>query len=160
MDSMIMAARVALLIVVTGLFTALWSGDHPDRMARVDRPSKFLIVKQNVVQTGRVPQLNPSRDPVDSHDHVALFASGESRVDAPLPDGITDGTYLVTDQWGHTEIRVVTNQRSRSNDKSVPMMMDDHYSVKIGQSRWHYIRLEQPENDRTTASTTSVLSVE
>ena len=29
-----MAARVALLILVTGLFAALWSGDHPDQSNR------------------------------------------------------------------------------------------------------------------------------
>lgn len=155
-----MAARVALLLVVTGLFTALWSGDHPDRMASVDRPSNVLIAKQNVVQAELFPQLYVSNGDGRSYDQVELFTLSDLPVNAPLPVGIAEGTYLVVDQWGHTEIRIVSRHQSRTNRKSAQTKTGDHYEVKIGNARWHYIRLEASRNERTATSTSSVSSVD
>ena len=127
MDSAIMAARVALLLLVTGLFAALWSGDHPDQLAQGRRPSKQEI------------RLDYDREPVTNQ---VISLSG-TQIVAPLPQGIAAGTYLVADQLGGTRIRVVSKGEVGSVIEVPGQKIVNHYSVETRHGRWHYIRIEQ-----------------
>ncbi len=119
-----MAARVALLILVTGLFAALWSGDRPDQLPQVRQPSK-QIFRQDY---DREPILNQS-------------LSGRPVV-TPLPIGISAGTYLVADQFGGTRIRVVLRNDISPVADASETESKSHYSVESPHGRWHYIRIE------------------
>jgi hypothetical protein len=118
MDTAIMAIRVALLILVTGVFAALWSGDNPDQVAAARSSRK----------SNENRQLTPQRD------------SGLISV-VPLPQGISAGTYLVADQSGRTLIRVVglSDNQSGSTRSEIE---SNHYSVARNGARWHFIRIE------------------
>ena len=116
-----MAIRVALLIIVTGIFVALWSGDRPDPV------TEAVPSKQNEEYRQSTP-----------HDGGPI-----SRV--PLPQGIVAGTYLVADQSGRTQIRVVGNiQNGTLNSENI----SNHYSVEKNGARWHFIRLDTREMGR------------
>ncbi len=127
-----MASRVALLILVTGLFAAIWSGDHPDQLAKVRQPSKQKI------------RLDYDREP---SANLSISLSGQS-FSAPLPKGIAAGTYLVADRFGGTRIRVV----SRGDIESIAHVpgpeFSNHYSVESRHGRWHYIRIEPNAADQ------------
>ncbi len=127
-----MAARVALLILVTGLFAALWSGDHPDQLTQVRRPSKQEI------------RLDYDREP-SSNQSLSLSSSEFA---APLPEGITEGRYLVADRFGGTRIRVVSNGEVGSVVAVPGQKMVDHYSVESRQGRWHFVRIEATSADQ------------
>ena len=127
-----MAARVALLILVTGLFAALWSGDHPDQSAQVRRPSKQEI------------RLDYDREP-SSNQSLSL---SQSEFAAPLPEGITAGTYLVADRFGGTRIRVVLNGEVGSVVAIPEQKLVNHYSVESRRGRWHYVRIEPYSEDQ------------
>ena len=128
-----MAARVALLILVTGLFAALWSGDHPDQLTQVRQPSKQIFRQDYDRET------------------ISNQSLSSSHVVTPLPEGISAGTYLVADRFGATRIRVVsTNDVGpvAGNSVSEPK---SHYSVESRLGRWHYIRIEQGAGDQAAA---------
>ena len=127
-----MAARVALLILVTGLFAALWSGDHPDRLASAQRPPKQEI------------RLDYDREPSPSQS----LSSPVSQIAPPLPDGIAEGTYLVADRFGGTRIRVVPKGEAGSLVEVPGRKLISHYSVESNQGRWHYIRIEPTAGDQ------------
>ena len=148
MDTAIMAVRVALLLLITGMFAALWSGDSPDQMASVDRPPSILVGKREVA-----PQRNPQRPLLSQNENKLLAVrlsplSNAHQRATPLPQEIAAGTYLVADQFGRTEIRVVSLHESFPNAESPGNEAKDHYKVEIGNARWHYIRLNQNLPDR------------
>jgi hypothetical protein len=135
MDAEIMAVRVALLILVTGLFAAIWSGDHADQLAQVRQPSKQKIRRDY------------DGEP-KARETISLTGSQYS---APLPGGIVAGTYLVADRFGGTRIRVVTNGDVEPVTKLSGHDVTNHYSVESGQGRWHYIRIESSAADQAAA---------
>ncbi|MEI8018536.1 MAG: hypothetical protein WCH39_10090 [Schlesneria sp.] len=126
-----MAARVALLILVTGLFAALWSGDHPDQSAQVRRPSKQEI------------RLDYEREPSSNQS----LSRSQSELAAPLPEGITAGTYLVADRFGGTRIRIVLKGEVGSVFASEEKLVN-HYSVESRRGRWHYVRIEPSSGEQ------------
>ena len=129
-----MAARVALLILVTGLFAALWSGDHPEQMASTQRP-----VKQKI-------RLDYDREPSTTQ----TLSLSSNPVPAPLPDGITAGKYLVADRFGGTHIRVVSTGDVGSVADVPGRDIVTHYSVESHKGRWHYIRIEPTARDQAS----------
>ncbi len=127
-----MAARVALLILVTGLFAAIWSGDHPDQLAQARRQSKQEI------------RFDYDRE---SGTNQSISSSG-SQFAAPLPEGISAGTYLVADRLGSTRIRVVTKGDVGAMVAVPSEKRVNHYSVESRDGRWHYIRIESSSSDQ------------
>ncbi len=143
-----MAARVTLLILVTGAFAAMWSGDHPD----VIKPAKSAPMKRN----SRQDALPNRREETPTHadpqarrlNRDGKLLAVESGISAPLPRGIVAGTYLVADQFGRTEIRVIHPQEVASVkiDHAGP---SSHYLVEAHSARWHFIRLEASRDPQT-----------
>ena len=129
-------ARVALLILTTGLFAALWSGDESEQMASVGRPAKRVIVRREV-----------PRSTVSPDGSTGLMA-------APLPSKIVEGTYLISDQWGRTRIRVISVRDGGIASRPGDPLVGNHYMVERGSHRWHYIRIERPSRDLTTRTWT------
>jgi len=129
-------ARVALLILTTGLFAALWSGDESEQMASVGRPAKRVVVRRDVPRTTVSPD-------------------GTSRLmAAPLPLNIVEGRYLISDQWGRTWIRRISVRDGGLASGSGDPLVGHHYMVERGSHRWHYIRIERPSRDLTTRTWT------
>ena len=158
MDTMIMAVRVALLILVTGTFTALWSGDHPNRIAAVDRASKVLIGSRTSNGAQRKPVV------VRSSGRTAMQLRSESStanemLAAPVPEGICAGTYLIVDQFGRTETRTILEQEASPGTTTVGKMVSNHYSVVVGNTRWHFIRIDQVSSDKLAVSPEATTSV-
>lgn len=123
-----MAVRVALLILVTGMFTALWSGDHPVQA------STAPTSKPSHPTNPRSWEVHPLREARQGGDRIA-------RTSAPLPSGIVPGTYLVSDQRGKTEVRVISGNIT---NKQMPVSASnrDYFTVENKNGRWHYIRIE------------------
>ena len=123
-----MAVRVALLILVTGMFAALWSGDHPVQASTT--PASKLSYPTNP----RSWETHPLREARQGGDRIA-------HTPAPLPTGIIPGTYLVSDQRGKTEVRVISGNVT---NKQMPGSASNHdyFTVKNKNGRWHYIRIE------------------
>ena len=92
-------------------------------------------------------------EPGDESDATSEPTSA-NRLNAPLPDDIAAGVYVVVDQNGRSETRVISTQ-----DRTTLQTARDHYSIESGNSRWHYIRLDSSNLDRTAVvpSTESVV---
>jgi len=148
METAIMAARVTLLILVTGAFAAMWSGDHPDVMKPVkpapmkrDSRQDALPHRRQETPTDAYPQARrPNRE--------GTMLAVEIRNVAPLPTGIVAGTYLIADQFGRTEIRVIHPR------EVAPVTIDhagpsSHYFVEAHSARWHFIRIEASRDPLT-----------
>jgi hypothetical protein len=127
---------------MTGLFAVIWSGDETDQMAVVDRPVKLDVGHQHskpqlrVWDTGNAigsNQLAYRPSPVT----VAATEAG-----SPLPSGISPGTYLVVDQHGRTETRVIRHSDVDKRQVMHKISIADHFVIEVGSHRWHYIRLE------------------
>ncbi len=144
-----MAVRVALLFLTTGLFTAVWSGDHPDQMAKVDRPSKFLAGQTQVIRPGNDLETERAAAKAGLPGGALSSASNDTQTNIPLPPGIVSGTYLVADQFGRTEIRVVASHPISPEEATSEGTTKDHYLVEDGGLRWHYLRIEHSVADRT-----------
>lgn len=135
-----MAIRVALLILVTGAFVALWSGDQPQAIASIP-PVKSI---QDIRQITPSPVGEPlSRSPINASDVV------------PLPEGITAGTYLIADRFGRTQIRQVAPNEISRRAKRRKTVAKDHYAVESNGARWHFVRIETANPEQTAGQTGS-----
>lgn len=141
-----MATRVALLTLVTGTFTALWSGDHPERLAAADLPQTGHLVQARTPLPGHRRRAARTTRPVTSRNLAAEAPS------VPLPEGIVAGTYLVTDQAGRTQVKLVAAQDQSGFERCHLAKPEDHYVVERDGRRWHYIRLEDTVVTRFTRS--------
>lgn len=148
MEIAIMAMRVALLILVTGVFAALWAGDHPARLAGKVHPARNADESRPVSPQRSSESLTRYPSELNySTGSILLATSNLSSV--PLPEGITAGTYLVADQTGRTQVRVIRTDDRDASDKSVA----NHYSIELSGARWHFIRIDPTLNDRIAAET-------
>lgn len=145
-----MASRVGLLILMIGAFAVIWSGDQPDQIAAVERPANVLLgkversapkatVRKSVHQNGQ--RIDPT-----------LLKSIVQPTGAPLPSGITAGTYLVVDQYGRTEFRRISARDANSMGAAGPAMDADHYEVESGSLRLHFIRIDLNGPDRNSVT--------
>ena len=148
MDTAMKAVRVALLILVTGTFACLWSGDHAERFAVVNRPASLLIGRSGTPRRTGAGDLRTSFNPPTLLSTQTLQSSTSRSTKVPLPRGIAAGTYLVADQFGQTEVRTVTLQEIFPDNKFQNQVTENTYTVEIGTARWHFIRLERPVHDR------------
>lgn len=129
-----MVTRVSLLLLVTGLFAGMWSTDSPDeRTAAQKQLARLASTPCSIALNQTAPR-----------NDVARNASFSGRLDTravPLPKGIAPGNYLVVNQSGMTQRLTITAHHGVSEDNFTPV---DQYSIRIGNARWHFIRLDQP----------------
>ena len=129
-----MAARVLLLIAVTGLFAIAWSSDHPQAATRQlasaavalpERPSSA----QSVEHTLAVTEIGHA---------VSGFAELDTSI-AMLPELISPGTYRVVDAQGRVGwLSIpVDNNPERAATEPQPV-----YSTESASGRWYFIRVE------------------
>ena len=144
-----MAARVTLLILVTAAFAAMWSGDHPD----VIKPAKMAPMKRDSQQDGlpnRRQETPTDADPQARRlNREGKLLAVEPRMKAPLPTEIVAGTYLVADQFGRTEIRVIPAQAVPIGVTIEHAAPNQHYMVEVHSARWHFIRIEASRDPQT-----------
>ena len=153
MEAAIMAMRVALLILVTGVFAALWAGDHPQQVAGKTHPARKADDFRPVSPQRSSESLTRySSEPHHSAGSILLATSNLSNV--PLPEGIAAGTYLVAAQTGRTQVRVIRTDDRDDSEKSIP----NHYTIEMSGARWHFIRIDPSLNDRiaSDAAPTSI----
>lgn len=148
-DVTIMAAKVALLTLVTGLFIAVWSGDQPDQIASIksdsiDWPVYNSIDPQSLSAHTRSLWSNP----------IATETIHSSRV--VLPSGISAGTYLVVDHQGQNQIHTVSSDHLTNLGHDDNTTGQNHYFIQVGQHRWHFIRIEHPPVRQITSVPTTV----
>ena len=135
MDTAVMV-RVALLIITTGLFAALWSGDQSEQIASAGRPSRVIVAHREATRISG-----------NSVGSVGTMAT-------PLPARIVAGTYLVSDQWGRTHVRVLSARDVSSARGARQPQFSNHYMVELGVNRWHYIRLDRSPIDQSNRTRT------
>lgn len=128
-----MVTRVSLLLLVTGLFAGMWSADSPDERT---------VAQKQQARLASTPCLIASATP---ENEVARNVSFSGRLDTravPLPKGIAPGNYLVVNQAGMTQRLTIAAHNGISEGNYAPV---DQYSIRSGNSRWHFIRLDQSQ---------------
>ena len=145
-----MASRVTLLLLVTGLFAGMWSGDRADERSANARP---LARKAASPAVTAPPSVRANQTAVRQ---VARHRGERSLTSIPLPPGIAAGTYLIVDGRGRTETRVVTATEAFPSGQIAGHVAADQYTVRAGRDRWHFIRLEASAESLTTRRTLSL----
>ena len=139
-----MASRVTLLLLVTGLFAGMWSGDRAGERADAERLLAHKAVSSSVALQ---PSARPSQAAVRP---VARHRGERSLSSIPLPQGIAAGTYLIVDGLGRTETRVVSAAEAFPSGQIAGHVAADQYAVRVGHDRWHFIRVEAPAESLAT----------
>ncbi len=148
-----MVSRVTLLLLVTGLFAGMWSGDRAGERSADER----LLARKaaSSVVAGQPGGRQTAVRPVTPHRSERSLSS------IPLPQGITAGTYLIVDGRGRTETRVVRAAEAFPVDKVTSgevtgHVASDQYTVRVGRDRWHFIRLEESSESLAGRRTSSL----
>ena len=128
-----MFTRVSLLLLVTGLFAGMWSADSPDGRTAAQIQLARRTSSPRSIGHGDVRHA--------SKLVASVSLSGNATTAVPLPKGIAAGTYLVVDQAGSTYRLTVSVAEAEHSGNRVPV---EQYTVRSGNSRWHFIRVEQP----------------
>lgn len=139
-----MASRVTLLLLVTGLFAGMWSGDRAGERADAERLLARRAASSSVTVQSSV---RPHQTPVRA---VARHRGERSLSSIPLPQGIATGTYLIVDGRGRMETRVVSAAEAFPSGQIVGHVAADQYTVRVGCDRWHFIRVEAPADSLAT----------
>lgn len=137
MDHAMMASRVTLLLLVTGLFAAMWSGDRADERTT----AQLLLTRRTSPPTAN--QRSGARPISTAARPVSRYRGEQSLQTVPLPSGIAVGTYLVVDATGRNEARVVTAADAFPNGVISGHVAKDEYTMRSGPERWHFIRLAE-----------------
>ncbi|MBC8114794.1 MAG: hypothetical protein H7062_10480 [Candidatus Saccharimonas sp.] len=145
-----MASRVTLLLLVTGLFAGMWSGDRADERSANER---LLARKAASSSVALRPSVHPNQTAVRP---VTRHRGERSLSSIPLPQGIAAGTYLIVDGRGRTETRVVTAAEAFPSGQIAGHVAADQYTVRVGHDRWHFIRLEESANSMVTRRSLSL----
>ena len=141
METAIMAIRVALLILVTGAFAALWSGDHPDQIAAAGQPAKNTdqidaLLEEIVDRFGKLPP--QAQTLIDVHRlRVIAKPYGLVKVDA-APGVITitfqknppiDSMKIIQLIQKHKNIKLAGNEKLRI-ERELPEAKDRAQMVR------------------------------
>ena len=141
MDTMIMSVRVAMLVLATSLFAAIWANDCPMEAAYA-APS--IDLQYEVPRIGIQLEAPAEVTFTSTINHTTRISDV-----IPLPAEIISGTYLVVDQYGQTTTRVVHGTDLTAYRKDESAGSRTHYEVAQGQRRWHFVRIEQSSNPRS-----------
>lgn len=125
-----MNARVFLLVLVTGLFMAIWNGDQNAMQAAVARREQARAMRIALAETG-------VRSDSGAMTSVAADIPKTSG-DVPLPVGIPAGQYQAVSQTGLIRlIDVPTLVESESKAVREFYISDDSSGV-----RWYLVRIQ------------------
>jgi hypothetical protein len=140
MNPAVGTGRIALLLIVTGVFIVAWSEDSRESTSARKNGSGLQQPSQPTDDSTMRPLTIHRSDRSGTNAILSIHGRGQSST-TPLPRGIASGTYMVVDNLGRTSQRVVSSAEVDSLAKnSAPAL--DHYFVKIGSERWHYIRID------------------
>lgn len=137
MNTAMMVTRVSLLLVVTGLFAGMWSADSPDLRSPAEKQMARRASTPRVLE--HAAKTSPST--------IKAVSLSERLASIPLPAGIEPGSYLVVDQTGATQRMTIDASTTSTSANFVAI---DQYTVRQGEQRWHFIRLDQV-SDRKVA---------
>jgi hypothetical protein len=140
MNTAMMVTRVSLLLVVTGLFAGMWSADSPDLRSPAEK---------QMARRASTPRM-PFQAAKSSPNVIRTVSLSDRLPSIPLPAGIEAGTYLVVDQSGSTQRLTI---EARNTTASTNFVAIDQYTVRQGDQRWHFIRLDAA-SDRKVAQPT------
>lgn len=126
-----MVTRVSLLLLVTGLFAGMWSTDSPDERT---------AAQKQLARLASTPCTVATTPPENAFARNVSFSGRLDTRAVPLPKGIAPGNYLVVNQAGLTQRLTITAHHGVAEDNYAPV---DQYSVRSGNFRWHFIRLDQ-----------------
>jgi hypothetical protein len=128
-----MTTRVTLLVLLTALFAAAWSGDGRDKPAR------------SAVRTvGRVsaPSHNrPATEPISVELAESKVTAVSVARDLRLPTGIAPGTYRVVSNTGAVRRVELTAEELAGLGRAVGAA-EELYVVSDAGSRWYFVRLD------------------
>lgn len=131
-----MAGRVTILLLMSGLFAAMWSGDQSHAGAQ----------KETTVAGRRVSPADwrPRTKIVEARAVrlVSRLREERSLSSIPLPARIAEGTYLVVDVHGRSEVRVVSAMDATLSGHGKGQPIANQLTYSHGADRWHFIRLE------------------
>jgi hypothetical protein len=139
MNTSMMVTRVSLLLVVTGLFAGMWSADSPDLRSPAEK---------QMARRESTPRM--LRQAAKSSSSIRTVSLTDPLPSIPLPAGIEGGTYLIVDQSGATQRLTIEARKSTASTNLVAI---DQYTVRQGDQRWHFIRLDAV-SDRKVAQPT------
>lgn len=131
-NSAMMATRVTLLLLVTGLFAGMWSADSPDD--RTPTQKQLARLASSPCAFANSPFRRDARSVTAEVQPVAAKI--------PLPRGIAAGTYLAVNQFGKTQQVTVASADSQDGRPNENFALVEHYTIHVGQTRWHFVRLE------------------
>lgn len=131
----LMAARMTLLVLVTGLFAAVWSSDRPPSdeklaVARSKAP-RVSSVRQTPLRrwsTSGIPRSNAAWEPI-----VAAIRP---------PQVLPPGNYIVVDERGHVER--VEIPESKAAPPFAFQDRVDHFVCETDTGRRHWVRIASP----------------
>lgn len=129
-----MNARVFLLVLVTGLFMAIWNGDQNAMQAALARREQARALRIALAETS-----------VRSDSGVLAAVAAEPLTGAdevPLPAGIHAGTYQAVSQTGVVRmVEVPTDDRSNATATREFYISDDAEGV-----RWYFVRIQPSQS--------------
>ncbi len=139
-----MNARVFLLVLMTGLFMALWNGDQAAMeaaLARRSQAQQHMLSESKVVPAVQsVAKCQPANTAVVAQTAVRVVQSEY----VPLPQDLPPGEYQAVSQSGKT-LRVSVHENSNGNDSSCNDKIDDQSDIFVSEcangTRWFFVRI-------------------
>lgn len=139
-----MNARVFLLVLMTGLFMALWNGDQAAMEAALARRSQ---AQQHMLSESRVVSAVQSvakHQPADT----AVISQATARMVhsdyVPLPQDLPPGDYQAVSQTGRT-LRVSIHENSNCNHSGCNGRIEEQSDLFVRESvdgiRWFFVRI-------------------
>jgi len=128
-----MAARVLLLMALTGLFAAAWNSDRPSVTSAI-QPSALRSMETKVI--GRVD----AQKRIDSKPSQSIADSQEFNPSSvTLPVWIAPGTYRVVDTQGRVGWITIPPVRQNAFTTDEP---EPFYASQFESERWYFIRVD------------------
>ena len=134
----LVAGRISLLILVTGLFAAAWSGDHAPvtagQPAAPAHPYEAEPVRETAMHRWHQPQ-----DPAQSSSDHEWIPTADQLATDDLPAGLPAGMYLVIDPYGRIERFAVGADESGSATDDSPT--SGHFQAEFRGQLCHWLRI-------------------
>ena len=133
-----MTLRITLLVLVTGLFTLVWTSDRAARRPvgqsqAKSRASQPVLLAQATFQAASAPA---GEIPMDD---LWMFGGCEM----PLPAGLAAGEYRVVSNRGQVrELTVAADDLRLYHQQENGLSPQAVYQTQAGPERWYFIRVE------------------
>ncbi len=142
-----MNARVFLLVLMTGMFMALWNSDQAAMQAalarRAQASASAIASRNSGVQPVLSGRSDAMRTVAQAHE---LADAAESAVSAvvPLPVDLPVGDYQAVSQTGQT-VRISIDANSQNSGHAV-QIRDMYLSETPGGVRWYIVRVNSQQS--------------